>query len=74
MSISSVATPTAQGKALAEVEAAHSTAALEAEWGRSVIDGQQFTASSTAVSERLSNFGQAPTLRSIRIRRVIWQI
>ena len=34
----------AQGKTLADVEAAHPTAALDAKWGRSVIDGQLFTA------------------------------
>ncbi len=39
-----VAALKAQGKSLAEVEAIHPTAALDAKWGRSVIDGQLFTA------------------------------
>ncbi|TRW18362.1 MBL fold metallo-hydrolase [Glacieibacterium frigidum] len=33
-----------QGKSLAEVQAARPTAALDARWGRSVIDGRLFTA------------------------------
>lgn len=41
---SKVATLKAQGKALAEVEAARPTAHLDAKWGQSVIDGQLFTA------------------------------
>ena len=73
MSFSSAATLKAQGKAFAEVEAAHPTAAPDAKWGRSVIDGQRVTAPSTAGYERLSNFVQAPALRSVRMRRVIWQ-
>ena len=39
-----VAALKAQGKTLAEVQAARPTAALDAKWGRSVIDGQLFTA------------------------------
>lgn len=39
-----VAALKAAGKSLAEVEAARPTAALDAKWGRSVIDGQLFTA------------------------------
>ena len=39
-----VAALKAAGKSLAEVEAAQPTAALDARWGQSVIDGQLFTA------------------------------
>jgi glyoxylase-like metal-dependent hydrolase (beta-lactamase superfamily II) len=39
-----VAVLKARGKSLAEVEAARPTATLDAKWGRSVIDGQLFTA------------------------------
>jgi glyoxylase-like metal-dependent hydrolase (beta-lactamase superfamily II) len=39
-----VAALKAQGKSLAEVQAARPTAALDGRWGRSVIDGRLFTA------------------------------
>lgn len=41
---SRVAALKAHGKSLAEVQAAHPTAAFDAKWGRSVIDGTLFTA------------------------------
>ena len=39
-----VAALKAKGQTLAQVQAAHPTAALDAKWGRSVIDGSLFTA------------------------------
>jgi hypothetical protein len=39
-----VAALKAQGKSLAEVQAARPTAALDSRWGRSVINGRLFTA------------------------------